>query len=231
MSEEQRERLIDSTEDGTALFAPWLKIRNYGENRKQQHHFGSSLPERLRDLIERNRNQPKKLEALPYYHHQNAIRNLDEDEDVYDDYRNAGKYASYRFAYPNSPILDDVRQYPHDDDFSFRDDGDDDDDGGGGEEADKHGYHGSRATGAGSGAGSSPWEQATHHGHQIVMDSVSGRQATEKVAGKWALDEIKFVEDPTTFAYPPSDPRFFRDTDHGTFYIYFARAVEISHEP
>lgn len=193
-SEEQRPRL-EPDEEG-ALYEenyrrwPWQDINEWN-NRKKEQEFDLELPElrNLEKLLDRNRNYD-----LPTYY--NSRPSFD---NVYDEYKPIEKphqFDPFNFRYPNSQILDDVRPYPHEDDFTFGD-----------EEVKEESVV-------------KPHERHEHEAasgnenqHQMENMGVNTGEKNEEASGKGALEEAIMVEDPSQFAYLPTDSRFFLNTE------------------
>ncbi|RZC39603.1 uncharacterized protein BDFB_006038, partial [Asbolus verrucosus] len=208
-SEEQRHRL-ENTEEAPVYPEnrrwPWqnLYIDDNEESRKKEPDFDLELPERFRnfeEFLDRNQNELKSEDDLPIYYNSRPSF-----EDAYDEYRNlekTRKFDRYNFRYLNNQILDDVRPYPHEDDFSFGDDEE------GEEEMEVKSSHHGRDVHELKG------EDERSHSHHMAPPAYE-QKSHEEASGKGALENGK-LEDPSQFAYPPTDSRFFQNiqTDDG----------------
>ncbi|XP_044252701.1 protein cab-1 isoform X2 [Tribolium madens] len=196
-SEEQRPRL-ESEEEGV-LYAenyrrwPWQDVDDW--NRKKEQEFDLELPElrNLEKLLDRNQN-----DDLPAYY--NSRPSFDNAYDEYKPIEKLHKFDRFNFRYPNSQILDDVRPYPHEDDFTFGDEEVK-------EERDLKPHE--------------PQERHQHevesmgdnHHHSSHMVVNTGEKNNEEASGKGALEEAPILEDLSQFAYLPTDARFFQNTE------------------
>ena len=91
-------------------------------------------------------------------------------------------------------MLDDVRPYPQDDsDFSFRDENEERD----GEEEEQEEEEG----------------LVNDNGERDNMNDYQGySEVGQDADGKTIKYENKVLDDPTLFAYPPTDPRFYEES-------------------
>ncbi|KYB28385.1 hypothetical protein TcasGA2_TC034623 [Tribolium castaneum] len=193
-SEEQRPRL--EPDDEGVFYGenyrrwPWQEADDW--SRKKQE-FDLALPElrNLEKMLDRNQN-----DELPAYY--NPRQSFDNAYDDYKPIEKAHKFDRFNFRYPNSQILDDVRPYPHEDDFTFGD-----------EEVKEERDLRPRV----------PQERhqqevkpmgGNHHHHMVVS---AGERNNEEASGERALEEAPMVEDPSQFAYLPTDSRFFLNTE------------------
>ncbi|XP_068897835.1 uncharacterized protein [Tenebrio molitor] len=207
-SQEQRHRLENG--DEVPFYGendrrwPWKNLQiDEWDNGKKEEDFDLELPEQFRNIAEflqRNRNQLKNDYDLPIYYNPRSSY-----DDAYEEYRSSEKnrkFDRFNFKYPpSSQILDDVRPYPREDDFSF---GDDDVEERETKSPQQHGRHVHEAE--------RPNEKHLHSSH--VAQDVGENKNSEEASGKGALEDAKLVDDPSQFAYPPSDSRFFQDVEN-----------------
>ncbi|CAH1366618.1 unnamed protein product [Tenebrio molitor] len=207
-SQEQRHRLENG--DEVPFYGendrrwPWKNLQiDEWDNGKKEEDFDLELPEQFRNIAEflqRNQNQLKNDYDLPIYYNPRSSY-----DDAYEEYRSSEKnrkFDRFNFKYPpSSQILDDVRPYPREDDFSF---GDDDVEERETKSPQQHGRHVHEAE--------RPNEKHLHSSH--VAQDVGENKNSEEASGKGALEDAKLVDDPSQFAYPPSDSRFFQDVEN-----------------
>lgn len=184
---------------------PWQRFTPDDYRRRD---FQVALPENFQQLLERNRNQASNDEDFPY-DFTPPRRNL---KDIYEEYQHLEKARNHNFPYSSS--LDDVRPYPHEDDFTF------------GEEENEESDEGEVDETSGVFL-QHPEEGVVSKGGDKSSEISDDGDNAEEVARREALKGAKFVEDPTQFAYPPTDARFFRNAESGGDYIFISFVIDV----
>lgn len=166
------------------------------------------FPKIFRELYGTDLEKPQSRHSNHQARYENP-RHHYEFRDIYKEFKDSNKpyYKGYGLGIPNAQILDDVRMYPQEDDFSFKTEDDEEQDGmqkaydqPSLEEQER--LLAMEKVGLGDG-GVEASGGGMHHDYREVK--VTNEEQFPSGQYKYA----RVAEDPSEFAYPPSDPRFF----------------------
>lgn len=165
------------------LALPWLNQPADGySERKKNPNLGLTLAENLRREFAELIRRRQRANVQEIPYDKYPERFAFPDSDYGNLQGDPGSYRSLDVRLPYKKILEDVRPYPPEDDDFSFRDE---------SEVDL---------------------DATEDRRDQIERADEDKRTTEEASGRGALEEAKVVDDPTEFAYPPSDPRYFQNT-------------------
>ncbi|KAJ8959288.1 hypothetical protein NQ318_021973 [Aromia moschata] len=180
--------------------------------RKEPPVYHLTLPERLRQIEEVIDYEKAQLSRHGNHHSKHRY----EFGDAYDRLKDKA-LKNFGLGFPNTQILDDVRMYPQEDDFTFNNDDVDEPDGIQNvfeqpslEERERM-FQENKHVSFNNVRSSDIREELLNSAHHQEHDNA--KMASEEEFPTGSFKNVKVVDDPTEFAYAPPDPRFYEKPD------------------